>query len=347
MAADEHANGGGDRLERHKSLWLSDGNIVLVATSSSDSHLSILFRVHKSVLSRQSQVFSDMFASPDNSSLNHVGDEKEILEGLPLVRMHDSAEDIEALLKYLYDPVRDVAFTQPRHPDFQQKSQVLLRLADKYGLDNVKDGLIEIFKSHWPKSIKEWRYAEMIRDTLIGQSYSVATWPEELLPEPITAALMAMQYNVKEMLPYIFYELHRCRATVDWDTQTKTGDKFKPDERGARWNMATAKILHIRNIVAEKGEQRLRNVMSDHYADPEDWGINSLQICIKGEVCRPILASKHNELLLSRDWLKTPQRIGSSWYMSSGICQRCQTRLASLAIRFGAAMWNDLVKATS
>ncbi len=107
MATDMHADGGlrDERLERHNSLWLSDGNIILAPTSSSDGRLSILFRVHKSVLSRQSQVFNDMFALPDNSSLNHVGDEKEILEGFPLVRMHDSAEDIEALLKYLYDPV--------------------------------------------------------------------------------------------------------------------------------------------------------------------------------------------------------------------------------------------------
>ncbi len=105
MAINMHSNEVDERFEGHNSLWLADGNIVLAATSSSDIHLSILFRVHKSILSRQSQFFSDMFAFPENS-LYHTGDEHDILEGLPLVRMHgDSVEDIEALLKYLYDPM--------------------------------------------------------------------------------------------------------------------------------------------------------------------------------------------------------------------------------------------------
>jgi len=241
---------------------------------------------------------------------------------------------------------RDVAFTRPRHPDFPQKSQVLLRLADKYGLDNVKDSLIESFKSHWPKDFKEWEFVEVIRNAVIGRSYTVATWPEALLPEPITAALMALQYNVKEILPSIFYELHKCRATADWDEHAKTGHQFKPDERGARWDMATAKILHIRNIVAEKGEERVRNAMSHKYtgdrASMQSFTCPSTSVLL----CGPILSSKRNELLSCRDWLNTPERI-KSWCSSSGICYRCQNRLASMASEFDAAMWGDLVKATS
>lgn len=98
MAADTHINGGeGTSSKKHSSLWLLDGNIVLI-----DERRSILFRIHKSMLSRQSQVFSDMFALP--TAITTPAGDDDTLEDLPLIRMHDSAEDLEALLTYLYDP---------------------------------------------------------------------------------------------------------------------------------------------------------------------------------------------------------------------------------------------------
>lgn len=99
MATNTRIDGGDDIRSKHSSLWLSDGNIVLAASPSSDQQRTILFRIHKSILSRHSQVFSDMFALPAAPA-----DNEDVLEGLPLIRMHDSGEDLEALLKYLYGP---------------------------------------------------------------------------------------------------------------------------------------------------------------------------------------------------------------------------------------------------
>lgn len=79
-------------LDRHDDLWLSDGSVVLVAEDT-------LFKVHKSQLSRHSVVFRDMFAMPQLEGAGRM----ETLDGCDVVRLHDSAQDIESLLRALYD----------------------------------------------------------------------------------------------------------------------------------------------------------------------------------------------------------------------------------------------------
>lgn len=89
---------GAPRFEHHDSLYLEDGNVCLVS-GLSDSPLSprTLFRVHKSLLARHSPVFKDMFAFPADAA------NQDQYEGLPLVVMQDSTNDIEVFLLALYD----------------------------------------------------------------------------------------------------------------------------------------------------------------------------------------------------------------------------------------------------
>jgi hypothetical protein len=82
----------------HPILYLNDGNVILAALTASGE--TQLFCVHQSFLSAQSSVFADMFSLPVPNPVTH----NEIYNGLPLVRMSDNAEDVESLLKALYDP---------------------------------------------------------------------------------------------------------------------------------------------------------------------------------------------------------------------------------------------------
>ncbi len=99
---------------KHPQLFLDDGNIIILATSSNlnrfnvgndvgandgiqDLNGTVLFCAHKSVLARQSQVFGNMFNMA-------VGDAAETLEGHPTVFLPDPAEDVEALLNAIYNP---------------------------------------------------------------------------------------------------------------------------------------------------------------------------------------------------------------------------------------------------
>lgn len=84
----------------HKTLWYSDGNIIL----ASDRHL---FRIYKGQLAQQSSVFSDMLSLPQVSPAVESTDaqgitDKDHWKGIPIVRMAgDSDMDVTNLLMAL------------------------------------------------------------------------------------------------------------------------------------------------------------------------------------------------------------------------------------------------------
>lgn len=100
LSESSQADDGGDQQEApktdsrpHDDFWFNDGSIVL----ATDVHL---YRVHKSVLSRYSKVFKEMFEIPtgDSDAAN-----TERWEDVPIVRMAgDTDEGVCLLLKALY-----------------------------------------------------------------------------------------------------------------------------------------------------------------------------------------------------------------------------------------------------
>jgi hypothetical protein len=70
-------------------MWLKDGSVVLEARG-------LQFRVHGEVLSANSPIFADMFAVPQPA-------EEATIEGCPLVKLQDDAEDVELALRVIYD----------------------------------------------------------------------------------------------------------------------------------------------------------------------------------------------------------------------------------------------------
>ena len=77
-------------------MCTSDGNIIIAVetTYTKERHL---FRVHATVLSRQSVVFSDLFSLP-------TPDDEETIDGCPVILLLDDLEDVKDLLEVLYDP---------------------------------------------------------------------------------------------------------------------------------------------------------------------------------------------------------------------------------------------------
>ena len=71
-------------------IWLDDGSVVIQAGFTQ-------FRVHRTMLSRHSTIFKDMF------SVAQPGDLDPSIEGCPLVHLSDSPEDIRHILSALYD----------------------------------------------------------------------------------------------------------------------------------------------------------------------------------------------------------------------------------------------------
>lgn len=83
-------------IEHHRRFFFWDGNIILSAIGEGGK--SVLFKVHKSVLSRHSEVFEDMFAVADPVA------EESVVEGAEAVVMQDTVEEVESFLTPFYVP---------------------------------------------------------------------------------------------------------------------------------------------------------------------------------------------------------------------------------------------------
>jgi hypothetical protein len=95
----------GMQLERHSDLWFDDGSVICQAEDT-------LFKVHMSQLARHSVCFRDMFSLPqpvsrpcsstDLASTCTVGNPHQSRR-IPVIQLHDTAEDVGNLLTALYD----------------------------------------------------------------------------------------------------------------------------------------------------------------------------------------------------------------------------------------------------
>jgi hypothetical protein len=84
-------------------VWFQDGNIIIRAEST-------LFRVYGGMLSAQSTVFADMFSAPAQP-----GGGQELLDGCPVVDVHDRAADMCCLLRAMHDPQYAARVSSCRH----------------------------------------------------------------------------------------------------------------------------------------------------------------------------------------------------------------------------------------
>ncbi|CAL1717276.1 unnamed protein product [Somion occarium] len=103
---------------RSPSFWLSDGNLIVITREVS-------FRVHTSVLSRNSEVFRDMLAIPQPDNAEQV-------EGCSVVQLSEDGCDFETLLLALYDGGK--IFGDHNVLRFRTVS-AMLRLGMKYQID--------------------------------------------------------------------------------------------------------------------------------------------------------------------------------------------------------------------
>lgn len=141
---------------RHNDLWFSDGSVILRAEHT-------LFRVHMSLLSRRSLLFGDIFSLPQPSSTptertaepsgsDTFQADSELMEGCPVLRLHDDPNDLASLLLALYD---GPSFGDNGPEDFRVVSG-LLRLSTKYIVDPLREQALAHLSEAWPSTLEEW-----------------------------------------------------------------------------------------------------------------------------------------------------------------------------------------------
>ncbi|TFK47038.1 hypothetical protein OE88DRAFT_850946 [Heliocybe sulcata] len=168
-------------------LWLSDGNIMLIAGSTR-------FKVHRSQLERHSEVFRDMFALPQPSC-------QETVDGCLPVVLYDSPADLFFLLRALYD---GLYFMKAIANNFQAISAVL-RLSTKYFIDHLRQHCISLLEADWPCTLAGWDHREKLATDPNSGRYT----PRDLYPHPILVITLCTQLGLDHLLPAAYYDLSR------------------------------------------------------------------------------------------------------------------------------------------
>ncbi|KAJ7608058.1 hypothetical protein DFH06DRAFT_1486343 [Mycena polygramma] len=174
---------------RVEDLWFPDGSLVIQAQAS-------LFRVYYAVLAARSDVFKDMLALPQPA------DGEETIEGCPVVRLPDAAEDVACFLRAIFDS----SYFEPSPSETEFCTVIsILRLSNKYGVDYLRRRALMHLSSGGPMTLSEYDKGcgTSITDTLSGTHDGPC----------ILAVRIAREIDAPWILPSVFYVLAETRPT--------------------------------------------------------------------------------------------------------------------------------------
>ncbi|KAJ7184903.1 hypothetical protein C8R46DRAFT_938879 [Mycena filopes] len=124
---------------REKSLWFPDATLVLQAGDR-------LYRVFPGILAAKSAVFQDMLAFPQPAN-------GETLDGCPLVRLSDRADDMTYFLKAIFH--YDFFEAWPVLEEFSTFAAIL-RLSQKYQVDPLRARALMHLSERCAPTLEKW-----------------------------------------------------------------------------------------------------------------------------------------------------------------------------------------------
>ncbi|KAJ7490874.1 hypothetical protein FB451DRAFT_1079640 [Mycena latifolia] len=175
------------QIRRVQELWFEDGNLIIQAGTSQ-------FRVYRGVLAARSPVFHDMLSFPQPP-------DAELVEGCPLVHLHDAASDVNVFLRAIYDSSFFMPY--PVRTDFDTITGCL-RLSHKYGVEYLqRRALIHLSSGYYTTlSAADARVAKdvpTLNDVSWNDPGSTAYC--------ISAIGLSREVNALWILPYAFYSM--------------------------------------------------------------------------------------------------------------------------------------------
>ncbi|TBU30336.1 hypothetical protein BD311DRAFT_612576, partial [Dichomitus squalens] len=119
----------------HPTLYFDDGNVILTTGRT-------LFCVHRSLLSKHSPVFRELFEQKHDR-----------FRGLTQITMEETREDLEALLGVIYDGLRyDVQdLTVETFPTLA----TLLRMSKQYEVEKPVEDIVARIRAEWPATLAQ------------------------------------------------------------------------------------------------------------------------------------------------------------------------------------------------
>ncbi|KAI0048726.1 hypothetical protein FA95DRAFT_1604969 [Auriscalpium vulgare] len=196
VSAENIVVGGGDVVS--PDLCLQDASIVIRTLSHGTPPRRTLYKVHKHVLALHCSVFESMFTGPQAAF--DVGSDRH--DGLPVMDLPDNPDDVLHFLKALYFPkethhvpVAEIpGVTAPAH--FPPSYHGILRLAMKYGAQDVQDIVVLALKTQGPSTLGGY-------DTLLSDVKKRYVYPSDS-GQIISLARLC---SIPDVLPLAFHLL--------------------------------------------------------------------------------------------------------------------------------------------
>ncbi|KAJ7232031.1 hypothetical protein B0H12DRAFT_1239748 [Mycena haematopus] len=172
---------------RVEELWFEDGGLVVQAEQS-------LFRVSRAVLAARSSIFKDMLG------LTQPPD-AETIDGCPVVRLLDSAEDVTCFFRAIFDSSFFESY--PCKVSFEHTLSIT-RLSHKYAVDYLLRRALVHLSRDFPTTLSEY-------DTLVTAPekthFRDIMENDDAISPCVAVVQLARQVNALWMLPMAFYML--------------------------------------------------------------------------------------------------------------------------------------------
>ncbi|KAF9461022.1 hypothetical protein BDZ94DRAFT_1323642 [Collybia nuda] len=187
---EEAGDGGswqGPKNSKHPALYFRDGNVILRCRGTD-------FRVHNTLLSKNSPVFLNLFAA------NELNIDKEH-PGCIIVSLDDDADDIENLLHRVYDGFH-IGTSKLDTTTFPSIAS-LLRTSTKYKIQRPREAIFELFHQEWPSTLDFY-----------DEEITHATQVDNVHPAAVICVLLECGYSSTDLLRPLFYELTTCASKL-------------------------------------------------------------------------------------------------------------------------------------
>ncbi|VDB87111.1 unnamed protein product [Peniophora sp. CBMAI 1063] len=315
-------------MTRDSALWYSDGNVVVGSGST-------LFRVHKSVLSKHSEVFDGMFSGPP-----HTGEE---VDGCPFVRLFgDHPSEVRCMLKDMYG-LRD----RTSRKVTLEVLCVLVRLGEKYDIPAMRAEGDNILRELYDVSLEVFQERNQAVSLFGGSLYCGTPDPNARADFPIAPwkrqhcfdiYVLARDHVMNTIAARALYGC--CRWPLA-DLKLELTTLLTPD---VLWACALG-----REILAKRGGVQLLKLNPAHLKTiPMPMGLFSASApCEKQDVCGPALEKTFKIVRLG---LAPPRqypvgeddRYALIQRLKQELCGSCQARVTRAIQDDARVVWNSL-----
>ncbi|KAJ7652374.1 hypothetical protein DFH06DRAFT_1475223 [Mycena polygramma] len=281
-------------------LWFSNDQLVALRAGES------IFRVPKSILAARSSVFQAMFEFPQPAASDgEMKDGDEIIDGSPVVCLHDSPTEVEPFLRAIFDS--SYFMPPPAEVGFHEVLGIL-RLSHKYDVGYLYKRALRHMETVYPIQLED---VDSINDNnKLGYDDSNADL--DLLAIPILHEVGAVW-----LLPYAYYNL----ATFTAERLFEEGLHQFPS-----YMQRICILLQARNV---QGTHRIFEA------------ITPLSNCASRDACNgakfKFLKERHRPSNLANlmPLYERPSLV-------DGVCSDCSVRAQAQYHEARAAIWNKL-----